>query len=126
VRFVHDHQVPAGVDKVFKAVAVRRVHLLLRPATAPIQRLDRIHGTDDLIVGVPEVLVACYPFVRGYARGLQELKLLPKVRAHLGNPLRHQPLGRDHENAPDEAAQLQLAQDQPGLDRLAQANLVGQ
>ena len=57
---------------------------------------------------------------------VDELKLLTEVQAHLGLPLAHQPLGRHHQHALGHAAQLQFAQDQPGLDGLAQAHLVRQ
>jgi hypothetical protein len=70
-------------------------------------------------------VVAPLPEGRQFGR-LDELQLLAEVQAHLGLPLAHQPLGRHHQHALGHAAQLQFAQDQPGLDGLAQAHLVGQ
>ena len=55
-----------------------------------------------------------------------ELEVLPEMQPHLGLPLPDQSFGRDHQDPLRHAAQLELAQDQPGLDRLAQPHFVRQ
>ena len=47
------------------------------------------------------------------------------MQPHLGLPLPDEPLGRHHQDPLRHAAQLELAQDEPGFDRLAEAHLVG-
>jgi hypothetical protein len=48
------------------------------------------------------------------------------VGLHLADPLARESRGRDDEDALGEAADLQLAQDEPRLDGLAEADLVGE
>jgi hypothetical protein len=58
--------------------------------------------------------------VRGVDRGQTELAL------QLLAPLLHQTSRRDHQHAVGQPAHPQLGQDQPGLDRLAETNLVSE
>jgi hypothetical protein len=50
--------------------------------------------------------------------------VLAEVRVQLQLPLRGQAYGHNNQRAAHQAAQLQLAVDQPSLDRLSKANLI--
>lgn len=64
--------------------------------------------------------------IDGKIRRNQGVKILMEVGAHLRHPLGHQPLGGDHQRPSHQATELELAQDQPGLDGLAQPDFIGQ
>ena len=126
---VDDDQVPSGRDQVFEPFAVVAGELLLAPAAAGVDRLHRVERADDLIVHAPEVLV----LVDGarltecaQAAGKDEPEVLVEVALHLRLPLQHQSRRSDDEDPPHKPANLQLAQDQTGLDRLAEPHLVRQ
>ncbi len=137
--FVHDHQVPGRGDQVLEALPVVGRQPLQAPASSAFERLDRVDGADDLIVHQPEVVVALPSpgsvsrrsrrdegAKRGELGRFDQPERLAEVQAHLRLPLAHQALRRHHQHAPHHPAQLQLPQDQPGLDGLAQADLVRQ
>ena len=48
------------------------------------------------------------------------------MQPHLGLPLPDKPFGRHHQDPLRHAAQLELAQNEPGFDRLAEPHLVGE
>ncbi len=52
-------------------------------------------------------------------------KAQPEAALHLPLPLQHHRGRCDHHHSVDLLAQQQLAQDEPGLDRLAQAHVIG-
>ena len=54
------------------------------------------------------------------------MELLVEVHHHLGNPLSDQSLRCDDQRALDQPAELESPQDEPGLDGLAQTDLVRQ
>ena len=122
---VDDHQVPAGGHQVFEAVAVVQRHLLAAPAPPAIDGLHRIQGTDDLVMGAPEVLFLGAPLFEGRQIGTFDvLQALAEVQPHFRLPLANQPLRRHDQDALDAATKLQLTQHQPGFDGLAQADFV--
>ena len=58
--------------------------------------------------------------------GREELELLVEVGLHLLDPLRDEPLGGDDQDSLDQPPELEFPEDQPRLDGLAQADLIGQ
>jgi hypothetical protein len=62
--------------------------------------------------------------VAGEIGGREEAKFLAEVRLHFDDPLCHESLGRDDEDAADQAAQLEFAHDESGFDGFPQADLV--
>ncbi len=127
VRFVDDHQIPRRRNQVLEALPVVGAELFEAPAPPPFERLHGIQRADDLIMQTPEVLFVVAPLPEGGKLGrFDELEVLPEMQPHLGLPLADQPFGRDHQDPLRHAAQLELAQDEPGFDRLAEAYLVGE
>ena len=123
---VDDDQVPAGRSQVLETVAVVRGHAIAGPAPAPVQGLDRVHRADDLVVGLPDVVFLGDAAERGEVARDEEAELLVEVGAHFRDPLGDESLGRHDQRAAHRATQLELAHDEPCLDRLAQADLVRQ
>ena len=128
VGLVDDDQVPSGRNQVLEPLAVVAGELLLAPAAAGIHRLHGVERADDLIVHPPEILIlvdgAGLP-QSGQAAGKDEAEILVEVPLHFRLPLQHQPGGRDDENPANKTPDLQLAQDQARLDRLAEPDFVG-
>src|SRR4030095_9909299 len=124
--FIDNHQVPPGGDQIFKALAVVCGHLCSRPATTTVDGLHRIHGTDNLRVTAPEVVVRNNVAVGGEVAGDEQPELFTKMRAHLGYPLRHQPFRSDYQSACDQTAQSEFAHDEPGFDGLPKAYFIGE
>ena len=58
--------------------------------------------------------------------GEDKLEGLPKVEAHLADPLAHQSFRGYHQRPLNQAAELELSHDKTGLDGLAQADLIRQ
>ena len=54
------------------------------------------------------------------------MQVLIEVGTHFGLPIGAQAPWGDHKSASYQPPELELAQDQPGLDRLAQPYLVGE
>ena len=82
VGLIDHHQIPAGVDQVFKAFTVVARYLLCAPAAAGVHRLDGIEGADHLVVLLPEVLLwadAEQLPPGGEVAGLNEVKGLVEV-----------------------------------------------
>ena len=125
---IDDHQIPRRREQILKTLAVVSLQLLQTPAAPPLQRLDRIQRADHLVMLAPQVVVR----VRGRLaegrqfRGLDKAEGLAKMQVQLRLPLPHQPLRRHDQDALDQAAQLQLAQDQASLDGLAETHLIRQ
>jgi len=76
--------------------------------------------------GFPEVFLAGDLAVGGELTGVEMAEFLAKALPHFGEPLRDESLWRHDQDTLHEAAQLQLADDETGLDRLAEAHLVGE
>ena len=81
------------------------------------------------MVHAPQVLI----FVDGarltecaQTAGNNESEVLVEVALHFRLPLQHQSRRSDDQDSPHEAANLQLTQDEPSFDRLAQTDLVRQ
>ena len=83
--------------------------------------LARFQGGDDLGVLHPLVDAELVPDVRA----LEDHELLAELLTQLPLPLEGQ-VGRAHQHAVRQAAQLQLADEQAGHDRLAGARIVRQ
>ena len=66
------------------------------------------------------------PLQRPQVFGEHEVKRLAEMEPHFAHPLRHQPLGGDDQRPFDQPPQFEFADDQAGLDGLAQPDLVGQ
>ena len=126
VSFVADDQVPASGDQVAQAFLVVGFELLSGPAPPLLDRLDGVDRADDLIEVPPDVLGAGQVAPEGELAGGEELELLVEVGLHLLDPLGHQPLGGDDQDSLDQPPELEFPEDQPRLDRLAQADLIGQ
>ena len=122
VRLVDDDEIPAGVDDRLDAVGC----CARRPARPSIRRApDRLHGierADDLVEGAPWVDAG----VERDAAGADEHELLVEPVGHLRHPLELDALRRDDQDSLHEPAGLELGDDEPGFDRLAEADLVGQ
>ena len=96
---IDDDEIPSRGDQVVKALSVIFGHLLPRPSAASVDGLDRVHGTEDLIAGSPEVLLPNKWPIDGKVARDQGVKLLIEVGAHFGYPLGHKPLWGDHKGA---------------------------
>ena len=107
------------------------------PALEPLRRREEAASTSgwrrksiDVIdarrhrpgVGVHPVLALDVD--RG--RAVEDREVERELRAQLVAPLELERRGADHEHAADAPAPEQLAQDEPGLDGLAQADVVGE
>ena len=126
---IDDHQVPAGRDEILEALSVVAGQLLMAPTSSVLHGLDGVHRADHLIVQAPEVLgfiEAGELASRCEAARDHEVELLVEVRPHLLDPLGHQPGGSYNKRALHKPPNLEFAKDEPGLDRLAEANLVGE
>ena len=124
---VDDHQIPRRRNQILEALPVVGAELFEAPAAPPFERLHGIERADDLIMQTPQVLLVVAPLPEcGKLGRFDELEMLPEMQPHLGLPLPDQPLRRHHQDSLRHAAQLELAQDKPGLDRLAEPHLVGQ
>ena len=126
MRLVDDDQVPAGGGQVLEPVAVVLGHPFPRPPAAAVERLDRIQRAHDLIAGSPDVVRRRDAAEGGEVARQEGAKLLGEVGAQLRHPLVDEPLGGHHQGPSDDAAQLELAHDEPGLDRLAESDFVRQ
>ena len=91
-----------------------------------LHRLDGIKGANDLVKRGPDILAGRYAPIAGKIGGREEAKFLAEVRLHFGHPLRDESLRRDDQNAPSQAAQLEFAHDESGLDGFAQADFIGE
>src|SRR5271166_1938740 len=124
--FVANDQVPTSVDQVAQTLLVVGFELLTGPAPPPLNRLDGIDGADDLIEVPPDVLGARQVTPEGELAWGEELELLIEVGLHLLDPLRNDPLGGDDQDSFDQPSELEFPEDEPRLDRLAQADFIGQ
>src|SRR5690606_20661258 len=75
----------------------------------------------------PEVFLVASPLAEGgkFSR-FDKLEGLAEMQTHLGLPLPDQPLRRDDEDPLGHAAQLELAQYETSLDRLAEPDFIRQ
>ena len=112
VGLVDDQQVDPGHDG------------LLRQAWVRDQRLERDHGAPVDVERVEAgTVIARHVGEPGVVEQHEDLVVLAP---ELAQPLDGQRLGSDHEAALGAAGPQQAAQDQAGLDRLAEADLVGE
>src|SRR5271157_1254703 len=83
-------------------------------------------GQTDLIEVPPDVLGAGQVAPEGELAWGEELELLVEVGLHLLDPLRNDPLGGDDQDSLDQPPELEFPEDEPRLDRLTQADLIGE
>ena len=126
VGLIADNQIPPGVDEVTEAFLIVGFQFLLRPTSPLLNRLDGIDGAHHLIELPPDVLEAGEVAPQRKLTWREEPEFLAEVRLHFLNPLRNQTLRRNHKDPLDQTTKLQFPEDQPSLDGLAQANLIGQ
>src|SRR6266508_4063131 len=119
---VDDDEIPPGFDDRPGPELVVLGDALGRPAAARPDRLHGIEGADNLVERSPRVDAG----VDWHASLPDEDKLLAEAVRHLSDPLELDAFGRHDEHTMDETARLELADDEAGLDRLAEADLVGQ
>ena len=106
VRLVDDHQVPAH----------------LRQAGQDVGALGQVERGDDLPLLQPLVDAE----LAAQVGALQHDEPLLELLVELALPLERQVRGADHQDAFDQPAQLELADQEAGHDRLAGAGVVGQ
>ena len=88
----------------------------------------RSHGRLMIVRGCTANGFACRPWVRRSCPqrgGVQDGEVQAELLRHLVAPLAGQRRRADHQDAPGAVAQQQLLHDEPGLDRLAQPDVVG-
>ena len=106
VSFVHDHQVPVNLPEP-------------RQDIVPLGQIQRC---DDLVLLHPLV----HPELASDVASLEHQELLVELLAHLALPLEGQVRGTDHQDALDQAPQLEFANQQPRHDGLSGPGVVGQ
>ena len=129
VALVHDQQVPRSVGR--RAIAVR---LGIRPGPGRLEELLQhvghpqvVHRRDDAGEGFPGVRVdpQAAAKLEGRVR-VDDLEVEVELAAQLVLPLPLEHRRAEDEDAADAPPQEQFFEDQPGLDRLAQADAIGQ
>ena len=123
--FIDDDQIPAAVHDGFGAFAVIIGNLFIGPAGAMIQRLDGVHGGDDLVKLTVNVLLPRDP-----ANGIEFFRqdhmiLFTEFLLHFHMPLSDQPSGADDQDPLDQSSFFQFTDHKTGFDRLPKPNLIG-
>ena len=106
--FVEDHEIPWGLDD-----------LLL-----PLLLLSEVERRDDVVSAHERIRLALRQVLRG--RGVHDFELFVELRLELVLPLVLQAGGAHDQHPLDETSSSQLLENQPGLDRLAETDLVSE
>ena len=107
VRLIHNDQIPVRSKQALFGV---------------IHARDPGHRCHDLVLVLPRILTV----LRAQRLAPHYLEVLTELVSHFSLPLERQVGGCDDERTGDEAADLQLLQEEPGHDGLASARIVGQ
>ena len=127
VGLVDDDNIPSSTYQVLEAFPVVGGDLLPVPSAPCLHRLNRVQGTNHLVVQLPKIVFLATPLAecRHFSR-FHEMEFLAKMQTHFGLPLPHQTFRRNDENPLGKAAKFKFTQNHTRLDGLAQTHFISQ